>query len=99
MTHLSSARTGLRCTVAGVSPTVLIKDGFRVYFFSREEQRMHVHVSHADGEAKIWLDPTIELAQNYGLSPRRLRAALALVRRHRHEIRDAWRKHFDGSRE
>jgi len=23
---------------------------------------MHVHVAHPDGQAKFWLDPTIELA-------------------------------------
>jgi len=35
-----------------MSPTVLRIGGFRFFFFSREESRMHVHVSHADGEAK-----------------------------------------------
>jgi hypothetical protein len=59
---------------------------------------MHVHVMHAEGEVKVWLEPTIELAQNYGLSARRLRAALALVWRHRHEIRDAWHRYFGDSR-
>jgi len=29
----------------------------------------------ADGEAKFWLEPLIELAQNYGLNDRRIRAA------------------------
>lgn len=99
MIALSSADRAGCCTVPGMSPTVLMKDGFRVYFFSREEPRMHAHVSHAEGEAKIWLEPRIELAQNYGLSARRLRKALALVGRHRHEIREAWRRHFDSSRE
>ena len=27
---------------------------------------MHVHVAHTDGEAKFWLEPTIELAMNQG---------------------------------
>lgn len=38
-----------------MSPTVYREAGFRYYFFSREEPRMHVHVSHADGEAEFWL--------------------------------------------
>jgi hypothetical protein len=51
-----------------MAPTV-VKDGaFRLFFFSREETRMHVHVSHPDGEAKYWLEPSISLAQNFGLS-------------------------------
>jgi hypothetical protein len=51
-------------------------------------------VHHADGEAKFWLEPQIELAQNYGLNDRQIRAAEALVRKHEHDICAAWRKHF-----
>ena len=68
-------------TVSLSSPTVLRRDGFRFHFFSREEPRIHVHVHHAEGEAKFWLEPSIELAQNQGLNPRRVAAALALIRR------------------
>jgi hypothetical protein len=68
--------------------------GFRFYFFSREEVRLHVHVHHATGEAKFWLEPTIELAQNFGLSQRNIAAALRLVVEHENEIRAAWRRHF-----
>ena len=75
-----------------MSPTIFREDGFRFFFFSREESRLHVHC--ADGEAKFWLEPQIELAQNYGLNDRQIRAAEALVRKHEHDIRAAWRKHF-----
>jgi len=57
---------------------------------------MHVHVYHAEGEAKYWLEPSVELAVNYGLSDRRLATALQLVREHEDEIRDAWKAHFGG---
>jgi hypothetical protein len=77
-----------------VSPTVVQAGGYRLYFFSREERRVHVHVHHAEGEAKFWLDPEIQLALSSGLSPRRLATALRLVRRHEDEIRAAWQKHF-----
>ena len=40
--------------------------GYRFFFFSREEPRMHVHVICADGESKFWLDPAIELARIAG---------------------------------
>ena len=55
---------------------------------------MHVHVHCADGEAKFWLEPQIELAQNYELNDRQIRAAEALIRKHEHDIRAAWRRHF-----
>ena len=77
-----------------MSPTVFRAGGFRFYFFSREEIRMHVHVHHAEGEAKFWLEPEIELAQNYGLSARGIASALRFIRRHEDEIRVAWKKHF-----
>ena len=77
-----------------MSPTIFREDGFRFFFFSREEPRMHVHVHCADGEAKFWLEPRVELAQNYRLNDRQLRAAEDLTRKHEHDIRAAWNKHF-----
>ncbi len=77
-----------------MSPTIFREGGFRFYFFSREEPRMHVHVHCADGEAKFWLEPAIELAQTSGMNDRLVRAALLLVQAHEHEIRNAWQQHF-----
>ena len=79
-----------------VSPTVFREGGFRFFFFSREEPRMHVHVSGQEGEAKFWLEPTVELARNYGLSASDLAKAEKLVKEHEHGIRSAWSEHFGG---
>jgi Domain of unknown function (DUF4160) len=49
-------------------PTVFCDGEFRFFFFSREKSSLHIHVSHPDGEAKFWLNPSIELARNIGLS-------------------------------
>jgi len=57
---------------------------------------MHVHVQSQSGEAKFWLEPTIELAQYAGLSQREINETLRLVQEHEHDIRSAWRKHFPG---
>ena len=78
-----------------MSPTIFREGSFRFYFFSREEARMHVHVQCPDGEAKFWLEPTIALAHNYGLSDQQIRSAQQLVEAHGDEIRTAWRKHFN----
>jgi hypothetical protein len=77
-----------------MSPTVFKAKGFTFLFFSREEPRMHVHAHHATGEAKFWLEPAVELAQNHGLAPPRLAVALGLIREHEDEIRRAWYEHF-----
>lgn len=55
---------------------------------------MHIHVYSPDGEAKFWMDPVIELAKNYGLSNKDLRAIHSLIEEHADEIRAAWREHF-----
>lgn len=77
-----------------MAPTVFRQGAFRFFFFSREEPRMHIHVSHTDGEAKFWLEPQIELAMNQGLSQRQISEALSLVHLHHEEIRNAWHIHF-----
>ena len=79
-----------------MSPTIFRADGLRFFFFSREEARIHVHVLGADGEAKIWLEPEIQVARNYGLSRKRLKTALRLVKEREDEIREAWEEHFSG---
>ncbi|MBN8477053.1 MAG: DUF4160 domain-containing protein [Sulfuritalea sp.] len=77
-----------------MSPTIFRKGGFRFYFFSREEPRMHVHVQGQNGEAKFWLEPAIEVAQHTGLSRREISEALRLVQEHENDIRSAWCRHF-----
>jgi len=57
---------------------------------------MHVHVHRANGEAKFWIEPNIELATNYGLTSRQLAIARELIEKNENEIRKAWESHFPG---
>jgi hypothetical protein len=77
-----------------MAPTIVRDGQFRLFFFSREEARIHVHVAHPDGEAKFWLTPHVHLAVNIGLSPTQVRQAQAVVLAHLTEIEDAWHRHF-----
>jgi hypothetical protein len=79
-----------------MSPTVFREKGYRFFFFSREEERMHIHVTCADGEAKYWLTPDIELARSHGLSRKQLTEVAKLVKENRDEIERSWRQHFGG---
>lgn len=79
-----------------MAPTVLRDGPFRLFFFSREEPRVHVHVAHPHGEAKFWLLPRIALAGHIGLSEHELAEAERVINRHHQEIVDAWHKHFGG---
>lgn len=79
-----------------MTPTIFRQGPYRFFFFSREETRMHVHVSHPDGEAKFWLSPHVELAKQTGLADHVVGEAKQLVVDHLQEIVDAWNKHFAG---
>ncbi|WP_250655272.1 DUF4160 domain-containing protein [Alkalimarinus coralli] len=77
-----------------MSPTVFRENGYRFFFFSREEERMHVHIISGDGEAKYWLEPEIELAKNYAYTNRQLKEIETLIEAHCNELISAWKKHF-----
>ncbi|MBK8187270.1 MAG: DUF4160 domain-containing protein [Cellvibrio sp.] len=79
-----------------MSPTVFREAGYRFFFFSREEERMHVHIVSADGEAKYWLKPEIELANNFHFSRRQLKEIETLIEEHYDELISAWQQHFGG---
>ena len=79
-----------------VSPTVFRDGPFRFYFFSREEDRVHIHVDSSGGEAKYWIEPEIELARNHNLTSRDLGRIRKLIEEHEDVIRAAWNDHFGG---
>ena len=79
-----------------MSPTVFREKGYRFFFFSREEERIHVHVVSGDGEAKFWLRPEIELARNHHYSRQQLKEIELLIEVHYHELINAWHEHFGG---
>ena len=79
-----------------MAPTIVRDGKFRLFFFSREETRVPVHVAHPQGEAKFWLTPSVDLAKNVGLSGVQIRQAQAVVEAHIQEIEDAWQRHFGG---
>jgi hypothetical protein len=66
---------------------------YRFYFFSLEEDRMHVHVEAPDGELKVWREPRIEVAQNHGVAEREVTKILRIVETRHGEIEKRWRDH------
>ena len=77
-----------------MSPTIFREHGYRFYFFSREEPRMHVHIMSQSGEAKYWLEPDLELAKNHRLTRTELREIEQLIEAHFDELKTAWKTHF-----
>lgn len=79
-----------------MSPTVFRYKGYRFFFFSREEARIHVHVYHPDGEAKFWIEPIISLATSTGLSAKQLIEVQGVIEEHKDDIERLWQQHFGG---
>jgi hypothetical protein len=67
---------------------------FRFFFFSREELRKHVHVFSPEGEAKFWLEPSVELAVSKGISEVSLKRIERIITERKEEIFHAWNRHF-----
>lgn len=55
---------------------------------------MHVHVRSAEGEAKYWLEPDVELSRNHRLSDVQLNEVQRIVESHKDELIAAWQRHF-----
>jgi hypothetical protein len=77
-----------------MSPTIFRDKGYRFYFLSNEEKRIHIHVTGEDGEAKFWLKPIMSLSVYHGLNRRKLNEIQKIVEEHRNEIIEAWQTHF-----
>jgi len=45
-----------------MSPSIFREKGYRFYFLSNEEERMHIHATCEDGEAKFWVEPIVSFA-------------------------------------
>lgn len=79
---------------AVLSPTIFYERGYRFYFFSREEDRIHIHVISGDGEAKFWLNPRIEVSKSWGYSEKQLNTIKKIIEAHYDDISRAWREIF-----
>jgi hypothetical protein len=63
------------------------------FFYSFDcNEPVHVHVRHDRQHAKFWLAP-VELAWNYGFSPRELNEIRRLIVAHEQAIIEAWYEH------
>jgi hypothetical protein len=78
-----------------MSPTVFREKGYRFFFFSREEKRMHVHVLSGKGEAKFWLEPEVLLVKSHKYDREQLTEIKSIIENHHEELVSAWRRHFD----
>ncbi len=73
-------------------PTLLVKNGFRFFFYANEHEPKHIHVMKNDDFAKIELE-SIKVVQNY-LKPKDLKFALQIVKENKKEFERIWNEWF-----
>ncbi len=77
-----------------MSPTIFREKGYRFYFLSNEEHRVHIHVECENGEAKFWIEPIVALSTYYKLKPHQLNEIQRIVEKHKNDIAKEWEKYF-----
>lgn len=75
-------------------PTVLIEDGYRLFFYADEGfEPPHVHVEYQGAVSKFWLNP-IQLSGTMGMKASELKKAARLVEKHQKLILEKWNEFF-----
>lgn len=79
-------------------PTILRLGPYRFYFYSHESNEPpHVHVDRDNLSAKFWLGP-VQLARNFGFSPKDLRTIEGMIVGHQQELQERWDGYFNINR-
>ena len=77
-----------------MSPKFKQEEGFVFRIFSNEEVRMHIHVVKAENEAKFWLEPQIDLAENFGFTNKDLKKITKMVENYGDEFKRLYAEHI-----
>lgn len=77
-----------------MSPVFRREDGYYFKIFSNEEERQHIHVIKAECEAKFWLEPSIELAENYGFKNKDLKRITQILEQYGNEFKRQFTEHI-----
>lgn len=78
-------------------PVVVTVNGFRFFFYSNEgmpREPLHVHVTRAGNEAKVWVEPNVAIATSRGFNSNELSQVEALTLQYTELIRSRWNEHF-----
>ena len=55
---------------------------------------MHIHVVKAENEAKFWLEPVIELAENFGFNSKEIKKITKMVETYGNEFKEQFAAHI-----
>jgi len=77
-----------------MSPLFIREKGYKFYVHSNEENRMHVHVEKGDNECKFWMEPVIELSENFGFKAFEINEIKNIIGKNETKFKESWNKHF-----
>ena len=77
-----------------MSPVFHRETSYIFKIFSNEEERMHIHVIRDNQEAKFWLEPEVELAENYGFKTHELRRIQKIVEKYATNFKEQYNQHI-----
>lgn len=77
-----------------MSPVFKREDGLVFKIHSNEEERMHIHVIKAENEAKIWLEPQIEVAWNDDFNSSEIKKILQIIKTNADQFRLQYSLHI-----
>ncbi|MBR1468897.1 MAG: DUF4160 domain-containing protein [Prevotella sp.] len=77
-----------------MSPVFRRENKYTFKIYSNEEERLHIHVLCDGKEAKFWLEPTVELAKNTGISEHRLNEIKKIVEVYADDFKKQFRQHI-----
>jgi Domain of unknown function (DUF4160) len=78
-------------------PVVFRYKGFRFFFYSNEgspREPVHVHVRSGTSEAKLWLEPRVQVAASFGFDAGTLRELVEVAQSNRALIERTWHEYF-----
>lgn len=70
------------------------EEGYVFKIYSNEEERKHIHVVKAENEAKFWLEPKVELADNYGFNGKEISKITQIVEKYGDEFKRQFADHI-----
>lgn len=63
-----------------MTPVFRRESGYVFKIYSNEEERKHIHVIKAENEAKYWLEPNVELDENFGFNNKELKQIEQIIK-------------------
>ena len=76
-------------------PTVLREHGFRFHLYLNDHLPMHVHVAKGGAEAKVLLEPVVDVTKNNGFKPQEIKQIVEIVKDNYEYLIQQWHETYN----